>query len=64
MNNKTRNTSEIINRGRNVLHEEAKAIISATSNINDKFCTSDKYYIKCARQGGAKRHGQTRLYRA
>ncbi|HFP9388062.1 KpsF/GutQ family sugar-phosphate isomerase [Raoultella planticola] len=37
MNNKTRNTSEIINRGRNVLHEEAKAIISATSNINDNF---------------------------
>ena len=54
MNNKTRNTSEIINRGRNVLHEEAKAIISATSNINDNFAQAINIILNAP---GAKRHG-------
>lgn len=37
MNNKKTVTEEIINRGRNVLQEEANAIINATSTINDSF---------------------------
>lgn len=37
MKNKTEVTQELINRGRNVLQEEANAIISATANINKAF---------------------------
>ncbi|HEY4467364.1 MAG TPA: KpsF/GutQ family sugar-phosphate isomerase [Klebsiella sp.] len=37
MDNKMKNTQELINRGRNILQEEAQAIISATSNIDSSF---------------------------
>ncbi len=37
MDNKIENNQTLINRGRNVLQEEAQEIINATSNINDNF---------------------------
>lgn len=45
MNNKTDTMQELISRGRNVLHEEAKAIISATANINEGFARAIKLIL-------------------